>query len=526
MRRARARRWSSSITTSRRRRSATSSARSSAASVDRTTLILDIFAQRAQLARGQAAGRARAARASGDAPGARLDPPRAPERRHRHARPGRDAARDRPAPDRRAGQGAEGAAREARPAAHGAAPGAHARRACSRCRWSATRTRASRRCSTRSRAPSAYAADQLFATLDTTTRRLFLPPSARAIVLSDTVGFIRELPHTLVAAFRATLEETVAGRPAAARRRRLEPDARRARSRQSTRCWRRSARTRRPAAHRLEQDRPQRRSARGSSATSMVRSRAIRVSAWTGAGLDDLRAGCSPRRCSREAYRTRRARAHPNSSRHRPTLMSLNDPQWGRRERPVAARGGNNEGPPDLDEIWRNFKQRLAAMFGAAAAARRRPGGRSGPTSAPARRGCRAARLLHRAVIWLASGFYIVDEGQRGVVLRFGRYLEDHRARPALALAVPDRERRGRQRQPGAHGRGRLPRQRQEQGAAGVADADRRREHRRHPVRRAVQLEEIPRTTSSTTATPTRTCCRSPRPRSARSSARARWTSC
>src|SRR5215813_11434621 len=52
-----------------------------------------------------------------------------------------------------------------------------------------------------------YAADQLFATLDTTTRRLHTP-AAGEIVLSDTVGFIRDLPHTLVEAFRATLEET------------------------------------------------------------------------------------------------------------------------------------------------------------------------------------------------------------------------------------------------------------------------------------------------------------------------------
>ena len=55
---------------------------------------------------------------------------------------------------------------------------------------------------------SAYAADQLFATLDTTTRRVFLSGGAQ-LVLSDTVGFIRQLPHTLVAAFRATLEEAV-----------------------------------------------------------------------------------------------------------------------------------------------------------------------------------------------------------------------------------------------------------------------------------------------------------------------------
>ncbi|HTS21802.1 MAG TPA: GTPase HflX [Casimicrobiaceae bacterium] len=55
---------------------------------------------------------------------------------------------------------------------------------------------------------SVYAADQLFATLDTTLRRWHLP-GADAVVLSDTVGFIRDLPHDLVAAFRATLKEAV-----------------------------------------------------------------------------------------------------------------------------------------------------------------------------------------------------------------------------------------------------------------------------------------------------------------------------
>ena len=52
----------------------------------------------------------------------------------------------------------------------------------------------------------AYAADQLFATLDTTSRRLYV--GGANVVLSDTVGFIRDLPHALVAAFQATLEET------------------------------------------------------------------------------------------------------------------------------------------------------------------------------------------------------------------------------------------------------------------------------------------------------------------------------
>lgn len=62
-----------------------------------------------------------------------------------------------------------------------------------------------------------YAANQLFATLDTTSRRLFIGATADAsagremagqVVISDTVGFIRHLPHSLVAAFRGTLEET------------------------------------------------------------------------------------------------------------------------------------------------------------------------------------------------------------------------------------------------------------------------------------------------------------------------------
>jgi GTP-binding protein HflX len=55
----------------------------------------------------------------------------------------------------------------------------------------------------------AYAADQLFATLDTTTRQLYLGEAGRSVSLSDTVGFIRDLPHGLVDAFQATLQEAV-----------------------------------------------------------------------------------------------------------------------------------------------------------------------------------------------------------------------------------------------------------------------------------------------------------------------------
>jgi len=94
--------------------------------------------------------------------------------------------------------------------------------------------------------------------------------------------------------------------------------------------------------------------------------------------------------------------------------MSLNDPQWGKR---------GNSGPPDLDEIWRNVNRRINELFG-----RRAGGGDDGSGGGGIRfklplsgAGILVALVL---VVWLASGFYIVDEGRRGVVLRFGKYTE------------------------------------------------------------------------------------------------------
>ena len=79
-------------------------------------------------------------------------------------------------------------------------------RTCRRSRSSATPTRARARCSTRSPIRTTLVEDKLFATLDPTSRRLRFPKQ-REVVLTDTVGFIRDLPKDLVAAFRATLEE-------------------------------------------------------------------------------------------------------------------------------------------------------------------------------------------------------------------------------------------------------------------------------------------------------------------------------
>ncbi len=100
--------------------------------------------------------------------------------------------------------------------------------------------------------------------------------------------------------------------------------------------------------------------------------------------------------------------------------MSLNDPQWGKRG---GGGKGGGDGPPDLDELWRNFNQKLNGLFN-----RRRGGNDDGPPSEPPNFrqigggiGLLAGLLL---VVWLASGFYIVVEGQRGVVLTFGKFSE------------------------------------------------------------------------------------------------------
>jgi membrane protease subunit HflK len=117
--------------------------------------------------------------------------------------------------------------------------------------------------------------------------------------------------------------------------------------------------------------------------------------------------------------------------------MSLNDPNWGRGSRgPDGSRGGpggGNQGPPDLDELWRNFNRRLGELFG-----RRRRGGGDEPPRTPSswQIGGGASLLAVLIVlVWLASGFYIVVEGQRGVVLTFGRYSQE--TNPGLRWRLP-----------------------------------------------------------------------------------------
>ena len=105
-------------------------------------------------------------------------------------------------------------------------------------------------------------------------------------------------------------------------------------------------------------------------------------------------------------------------------LMSLNDPQWGRRP---------GQGPPDLDEIWREFNRKLNALFGRRGASGGEPPGPGAP-----RFGGGAGLLLGLIfLVWVASGFYIVNEGQRGVVLRFGRFVETTMPGPRWHLPYP-----------------------------------------------------------------------------------------
>ena len=110
-------------------------------------------------------------------------------------------------------------------------------------------------------------------------------------------------------------------------------------------------------------------------------------------------------------------------------IMSLNDPQWGRRP------GGGNQGPPDLEELWRNFNRKLEGLFG------RRGGGGDTPPgpgmSGPRRLGGIGLLAALAVVIWFASGFYIVPEGQRGVVLRFGKFVESTMPGPRWHLPYP-----------------------------------------------------------------------------------------
>ncbi|MDD2701029.1 MAG: FtsH protease activity modulator HflK [Sideroxydans sp.] len=104
--------------------------------------------------------------------------------------------------------------------------------------------------------------------------------------------------------------------------------------------------------------------------------------------------------------------------------MGLNDPQWGK---------NNNGGPPDLEEVVRNLNRKIESIFGGRGSSAPKSGGTG---SAGGGMGIGLIVLIV-ALIWVASGFYIVDEGQRGVVLRFGKQIETTEAGPRWHLPYP-----------------------------------------------------------------------------------------
>jgi membrane protease subunit HflK len=108
--------------------------------------------------------------------------------------------------------------------------------------------------------------------------------------------------------------------------------------------------------------------------------------------------------------------------------MSLNDPQWGKR---------GNEGPPDLDELLRNLNAKLNGLFGRKGRGEPPTGGGGGDGGAKiAGNGAWLLAVLV-LLVWLASGFYIVDASNRGVVLRFGKYHQTTLPGPRWHLPYP-----------------------------------------------------------------------------------------
>jgi len=106
--------------------------------------------------------------------------------------------------------------------------------------------------------------------------------------------------------------------------------------------------------------------------------------------------------------------------------MSLNDPQWGKRGR---------SGPPDLDEVWRTVNRRINDMLGRKSTDG--DGGGDRPPRPALPLGGAGLLIALVLVVWLVSGFYIVDEGRRGVVTRFGKYTETTTPGPRWHLPYP-----------------------------------------------------------------------------------------
>ena len=136
--------------------------------------------------------------------------------------------------------------------------------------------------------------------------------------------------------------------------------------------------------------------------------------------------------------------------------MSMNDPDWGKnssgnqhndeQQKPQdqdnnRRPGGRQDGPPDLDELWRDFNSRLNRLFGKKGGNGGGPRGpfgggtnSGGPSMENAGKGFTVVMVI-AVLVWLASGFFIVQEGREGVVLQFGKY--HHTSMPGFQWRLP-----------------------------------------------------------------------------------------
>ncbi|MDE2605040.1 MAG: FtsH protease activity modulator HflK [Burkholderiales bacterium] len=110
-------------------------------------------------------------------------------------------------------------------------------------------------------------------------------------------------------------------------------------------------------------------------------------------------------------------------------MFNLNDPRWGRGDdknegQRSEGNKGPNQGPPDLDELWRDFNRKLSGLFGGRRGGGGGTGGGGGNFQPDMKSAGVGAGLIAIVVIliWLGTGIFIVQEGQQAVITRFGKY--------------------------------------------------------------------------------------------------------
>ena len=109
--------------------------------------------------------------------------------------------------------------------------------------------------------------------------------------------------------------------------------------------------------------------------------------------------------------------------------MGLNDPQWGNKN--------NNGGPPDLEELLKKLNAKVSAMMGNRGGSGKNDSGGSGGGLPKLTGGGVGLIAIIAMLVWLGSGFYIVDASQRGVVLRFGKMIETTEPGPRWHFPFP-----------------------------------------------------------------------------------------